>query len=453
MIYNNNIRIIVFYFFAFIIIQLSEIKTQSLPKNHFLYTGEEMLYDAGMNWESLSLFEPIKIDILLKDQTSNQGLDKDYIGQFDLSFGDGIFHLQGLGFLKYDKGFYGYFIPTVKSQPMLNHKPSSFFTMTNNQNLSGIGFQNDWAILQIGKGTESWGAGNNIQLALSDYSDAYDYVLLGSDYGKLRVRYIHGFLENVNENINRYLTARGFEWTNKKSLIIGFSETVIYSGKNRSFDIGYLNPISSHLEIELNDRLNTIGNANSNAVWQIHMDLLLINKLRLSFNYLIDEFIIDKKIESWKENGTGLSVKVAYTPFFSNQLTLSIYGSFVRIGTPTFRHLIGTNNFVQKGKPIGWYQGSDGEEYLLGVSFYKMQNVQLIIKAGHRKSGNENIIKRPLEPYKDYMKGIFPSGNVKRNYFTEALINVWLKNKMVISNSFRLQKTNHLFCTSISILF
>ena len=38
-------------------------------------------------------------------------------------------------------------------------------------------------------------------------------------------------LENVRKNINRYITARGFEWTNQKTLIIGFSETVIGSGK------------------------------------------------------------------------------------------------------------------------------------------------------------------------------------------------------------------------------
>ena len=87
----------------------------------------------------------------------------------------------------------------------------------------------------------------------------YDYFLLGSDYGKIRVKYIYGFFETVKEYINRYITARGFEWTNKKSLVIGFSETVIYSGENRSFDIGYMNPISSHLEIELNNRLNIIG--------------------------------------------------------------------------------------------------------------------------------------------------------------------------------------------------
>ena len=37
--------------------------------------------------------------------------------------------------------------------------------------------------------------------------------------------------------------------------MIGLSETVVYSGENRSFDLGYLNPISSHLEIELNNRL------------------------------------------------------------------------------------------------------------------------------------------------------------------------------------------------------
>ena len=38
------------------------------------------------------------------------------------------------------------------------------------------------------------------------------------------------FLENVRSNINRYIT-RGIEWSNKKSLVIGFSETVIYSEK------------------------------------------------------------------------------------------------------------------------------------------------------------------------------------------------------------------------------
>ena len=45
------------------------------------------------------------------------------------------------------------------------------------------------------KGKESWGSGINMSLALSDNSNSYDYLMLGSDYGKIRVKYIHGFLE------------------------------------------------------------------------------------------------------------------------------------------------------------------------------------------------------------------------------------------------------------------
>ena len=51
--------------------------------------------------------------------------------------------------------------------------------------------------------------------------------------------------------------------------------------------MGYLNPISSHLEIELNNRLNIIGDNNSNAVWQAHLDYLMMKNLRISLNYLL----------------------------------------------------------------------------------------------------------------------------------------------------------------------
>ena len=170
------------------------------------------------------------------------------------------------------------------------------------KNINGIGFQNNWLSFQIGRGNENWAAGNNIELALSDNSGIYDYLQLASDYKKVRVKYIHGFLESKDEDINRYITARGIEWTNQKSFIIGLSEIVIYSGENRSFDIGYLNPISSHLEVELNNRLNIIGDANSNAVWQIHLDYLLNKRFRLSSNFLYDEYVIDKNIQKGKEH-------------------------------------------------------------------------------------------------------------------------------------------------------
>ena len=74
-------------------------------------------------------------------------------------------------------------------------------------------------LFQIGRGRESWGSMDGMNLALNENSSPYDYFLLGSDYGKVRVKYIHGFLESSNEQVNRYITARGVEWTNRNSII------------------------------------------------------------------------------------------------------------------------------------------------------------------------------------------------------------------------------------------
>ena len=62
------------------------------------------------------------------------------------------------------------------------------------ENSSGIGFKNNWVNLKIGRGRENWGAGQEIQLALSKESGSYDYFSLYSNYGRLGVKYIHGFL-------------------------------------------------------------------------------------------------------------------------------------------------------------------------------------------------------------------------------------------------------------------
>ena len=86
-------------------------------------------------------------------------------------------------------------------------------------------------IIQFGRGRQSWGAGNDIQLSLSEESNSYDYGMLDLDFGKLKVRYFHGFLEADSNSVNRYITGRGIEWNNQKNLLIGLSETIIYSNQ------------------------------------------------------------------------------------------------------------------------------------------------------------------------------------------------------------------------------
>ena len=106
--------------------------------------------------------------------------------------------------------------------------------------ISGISFQNEWMIIQFSRADKSWGAGNDIELAISEYSNSYDYGMLGLDFGKLNVRYFHGYLETDTLSFNRYITGRGIEWNNGKSFLFGLSELIIYSGHNRPIDFSYL---------------------------------------------------------------------------------------------------------------------------------------------------------------------------------------------------------------------
>ena len=392
---------------------------QSVPADHFLYQSRKLLYDAGEDWQSLTIFGPIRYNSKPEKELKTTESSNYLNGQLGFDAGNNFYSFYGSMYFKYKSCYYGYLYPVFKNRTDINYNNEVRSHSIDNQ--SGVGYENSWAILQIGRGKESWGSGNDIQLALSENSGTYDYFLLASDYGKIRVRYIYGFLGNVKSNINRYITARGFEWTNKKSLIIGFSETAIYSGENRAFDLGYLNPISSHLEIELNDRLNFTGDSNSNAVWQIHIDYLFKKQyFRISFNYLYDEFVFDPDIQIGKEHGKAYSIRLAYTSLFSNNHILTLFSSFIYVGTPTFRHGIGTNNFVQSGRPLGWHRGSDGQEFRIGMKYFNKKNLILNISTGFLQSGEETTIDNIFETYSDYLRGPFPSGEVINTHYIDT---------------------------------
>ena len=139
-------------------------------------------------------------------------------------------------------------------------------------------------MLQYGRGKQNWGAGNDIELALSSNSVAFDHFVLELTKRKLKYRYFHGFLESL-DNYNRYITGKGLEYSNFENVRFAISEIIIYSGINRPFDFIYLNPVSSHLEIEINNRSNTPSSNLANAVWSFCLDIKLRNNFRIFSNF------------------------------------------------------------------------------------------------------------------------------------------------------------------------
>ena len=395
-----------------ILSSISIIFSQNIFNNGYNYRVQNILRDYGKNWESITCFNSLALDRYLS--SGNKGTDS--LQTLNLGGINYENNQKGLSFhnfnhFNFKNSLYIYLYPIL-----------SVNGIKAQMDISGFGYRNNWVQLQFGKGRENWGAGNEIQLAISNKSNSYNYFKLASDYGKIRVNYIHGLLESTQTGINRYITARGIEWTNKSSILVGLSETIIYSGYNRGIDMGYLNPIASHLEVELNNRLSFLGNENSNAVWQAHLDYLIRNEIRVSANFLFDEFVFDPSIELGKEHGYAYSIRISYSPqiFFKKFITISL--SSIKIGTPTFRHLNGTNNFVLHSKPLGWENGSDGEEMNFGINFFNQKNILGSFSFGVRSIGEESIINRPYDTYKDYLQGSFPSGIVKRSKYMTLIL-------------------------------
>ncbi|MFQ6112868.1 MAG: capsule assembly Wzi family protein [bacterium] len=287
-----------------------------------------------------------------------------------------------------------------------------------------VSYHNSWLIAQFGRGRQVWGPVESNNLALSTNSAAYDQLLLEGRYKRFKVRFFYGFLESISleGNINRYLVGHGLEYSNRRNLILGASEIIILSGEDRPLDISYLNPLLPVLEVELNGRTNKDrGTASSNAVWSLMFDWLPLHGVRLSGNFTVDEFQFDKKD---REEGRPDAVAYQFRGAYSRNLgsmdaTFSV--DYTRVGTFTFRHESGTNNFVSRNLPLGSEIGSDADRWRLGLRLLFPWRVIFSTAFGMQRVGERNLLSNSYASYtaEEFHQGPFPSGEVQKFKFLE----------------------------------
>ena len=75
--------------------------------------------------------------------------------------------------------------------------------------------------------------------------------------------------------------------------------------------------MSTHLEIELNERQNLEGTGSENCVWQISADWLIRNNIRILGNYLFDKFVLDKEKKAGRERAWLCSFNDGYTDYLA----------------------------------------------------------------------------------------------------------------------------------------
>lgn len=411
-----------------IIIFLSLVFSQEIPNEFFDFHFRKLSTDMGKKWELNSIFGPTRFNHFSKKPDS-----LNVNARFGTTIFDNYKVLWAFGHFTYRNNFHGYLYPRIVNKPDLVARFSGIPRAikrggfnSGETDLSGISFENDWIIIQFGRGRQSWGAGNDIELVISEESNPYDYGMLDLDFGRLRVRYFHGYLETDSLSVNRYITGRGLEWNNNKNLLFGVSEIIIYSGKGRPIDFSYFNPMSTHLEIELNNRQNKLGSDGGNGVWQLSLDYLMLANLKFSFNYLFDEFILDKEQKNQgKGSGRAYSFKTVFTPLREKSSSLLFHLSIISVGANTFRHEEGQNNFVQRNSPLGWQVGNDSREIRIGFDWLYRKKIFIDLDIGHKNLGEKNFIYSLYEPYIDYIEGLSPSGEVENINFIYSKAQYW----------------------------
>ena len=306
--------------------------------------------------------------------------------------------------------------------------------------LSGLGYFSNWLNIWYGRSRHNWGTiiGNN--LPLSKESPSYESLNINFDLNKYRFSYFHGFLENIND-FNRYITGKGIEYTNKKNLLFSFQEIIIYSGLNRSLDFAYLNPISTHLDIELNDRDNDFdGYESQNAIWQMSFDYLLKKFFRISWNIAIDEFALDQMSSDTlsSRNDYAYNIRFCYKNNFLIPSSLIFENIF--ISKYMFRHSRGENNFVLRNLPLGSNLGSNIDLKRVGIKFLYKDIYFIELFCGLKKIGQNSILNNPYSP--NIFTGYDSSENLIRSDFISFKFGGFIKERMKIYSHFEFEKFN-----------
>ena len=115
---------------------------------------KKLLFDAGKDWESLTTFSPIRNQPKFSKVLKKKSSIIQSKGYAELNIFTGYRLLSAFSHLRYNNQYYVYLHPTfiIDKNQTEYHYEGNFQPLNNKESSSGIGFENDWVVLQIGKG-------------------------------------------------------------------------------------------------------------------------------------------------------------------------------------------------------------------------------------------------------------------------------------------------------------
>ncbi len=291
---------------------------------------------------------------------------------------------------------------------------------------SVFGYRNDWALVEFGRSREIWGPMAEDNLLPSGTSPAYERLLIQFNYKRMSYRYFYGFLEAIQDideggQVQRYIVGRMLEYRNRRNLLFGVGEVSILAGLNRPVDLAFLNPFAMHLETEQNKRANLTEKNGSNATWLIYVDWLVMSKLRFSGSLAIDEFKLEpQERDKGEPDFLAYSGRIAWT-VSKSPVGTTIFAYGVHFDTFTLQHNYKYGNFVTRGQLLGHSIGNDADRVAIGFRTIFSLPIWTEVELGRSRWGGNSLKVNPYETY-DLGKAPFLSDPIRTNRYIAITI-------------------------------
>ena len=258
------------------------------------------------------------------------------------------------------------------------------------------GIQLLWGRDKVAWGPSYWGG-----LMQSGLAPEMDMIKLTTDLGASRFTWIHGELRSDFEH--KWMVSHRIEISFKKTLDVGFDETVIYG--NRSIEFAYLNPVLPYLVAE-----HTLGDKD-NVTMGLDFDFHPGNNIKWYGDLFIDDLFAPWEIfnDFW---GNKLAFTLGMLWVDPIAFTSDLRLEYTRIEPFVYTHEDSVNVFEHYDQGIGRNLQPNSDQLNIKWTCYPSVNWELALQMQYTRHGEGD--RRKAHQESDGEKKKFLKGTVEK---------------------------------------
>ncbi len=265
--------------------------------------------------------------------------------------------------------------------------------------------------LIFGRFGSFWGPDSE-SLVLSRSARPMDAFLFRYHWGRLHYTYhlskLNSYADSSGINYNRYFAGHRIDFRIYDNLNVGFFETIIFGGENRTLEFSYLNPFNFFHAEQLN------VSKDDNTFLGVDLTWYLYNRAKLYGQFLADDIQIeDNEAGDNEPNEIGMLFGFEYLDLLE---LFDFKLQYLRITNRTYNQNVTYNVYENRGELIGHPMGPDGDIFSLSIGKWFTERYRVRLNYDWKRKGAgryDDIWTEPWLADSNYSEP-FPTGDVIR---------------------------------------